>query len=53
MKIKCNKCGDILEGDKRGTLIYCSCRSIAIDETKWYARVLYKTKEDYEEVKEK
>ena len=52
MKIKCKKCGDIIEGDKRGTLIYCSCRAIAIDETRWYARILYKNKEDYGELKE-
>jgi len=48
MKIKCKKCGDVIEGDKRGTLIYCSCKTIAIDETKWYARYLYKNPDDFE-----
>jgi len=51
LKIRCKKCGDIIEGDKRGTYIQCSCKSIAIDETKWYCRILYKRKDDYEEVK--
>jgi len=52
MKIKCKKCGDIIEGDKRGTLIYCSCKTIGIDETRWYVRILYKNEGDYKEVKE-
>ena len=51
MKIKCKKCGDIIEGDKRGTFIQCSCKAIAIDETKWYTRLIGEP-EDYEEVKE-
>jgi len=50
MKIQCKKCGDIIKGDKRGTFIRCSCKSIAIDETKWYTRLIGNT-EDYEEVK--
>jgi len=33
MKIKCKKCGDIIEGDKRGTFIECFHKSIVIDET--------------------
>ena len=52
MKIKCKKCGDIVEGDKKGTLILCSCKSIGIDETKWYTRLLGDPK-DYEEIKQK
>lgn len=39
MKIKCKKCGDVLEGDKKGTFIQCKCKSCYIDETKWYVRV--------------
>ncbi len=50
MKLRCKKCGDIIEGDKRGTFIECKCRSIAIDETKWYTRLIGNT-EDYEEIK--
>lgn len=51
MKIKCKKCGDILEGDGKGTFITCSCKAIFIDETKWYWRVGGNPK-DIEEVKE-
>lgn len=51
MKLKCKKCGDIIEGDKRGTYITCKCKAIAIDETKWYCRVIGKL-EYLEEIKE-
>ena len=39
-KIKCNHCGDILTGDKRGTYISCSCGKCAIDETPYYYRII-------------
>lgn len=51
MKIKCKKCGEILEGDKKGTLFCCSCHSVGIDETIWYTRLLG-NKEDYEIIEE-
>lgn len=38
-KIKCLKCGDIIEGDRRGHLISCSCEACFIDETPDYYRV--------------
>lgn len=38
-RIKCLKCGDIIEGDGKGTYIQCKCKSCYIDETKWYVRV--------------
>lgn len=38
-KIKCLKCNDIIEGDKKGTFITCKCKSCYIDETKYYCRV--------------
>ena len=46
------KYGDIIEGDKRGTYVECSCKTIAIDETKWYTRLIGNPK-DYEEIKKK
>ena len=51
MKIKCTNCGDIIEGDKRGTYISCKCGQIAIDETPYYWRIIG-NKGDFEEVKE-
>ena len=39
MKIKCKRCGDILEGDSKGTFIQCSCKSCYIDETLYYCRI--------------
>jgi hypothetical protein len=51
-KIKCNHCGDILEGDKRGTYISCSCGKCAIDETPYYFRLIGDF-EDYEMIEPK
>lgn len=52
MKIKCKKCGDILEGDKKGTFIMCSCKSCYIDETNYYCRIGGEP-QNIEEIKEK
>lgn len=63
-KIKCNNCGDILEGDKKGTYIQCSCGKCAIDETPYYYRIIgnlgdfevlepKETKEEFEDAKNK
>lgn len=49
MKIKCKLCGDIIEGDKKGTFISCKCGNCAIDETKYYYRIIGNPK-DIEEV---
>ena len=49
MKIKCKKCNDIIEGDKRGTYIECKCKAIAIDETEYYWRIIG-NEEDFEEI---
>lgn len=38
-KIKCKLCGDIIEGDRKGTMIWCSCGKCYIDETPYYYRV--------------
>ena len=38
-KIKCLKCGDIIEGDRQGTFITCKCKACYIDETPYYYRV--------------
>lgn len=51
MKIKCKLCGDIIEGDKKGTYITCSCGKCFIDETPYFVRV-GGNPEDIEEVKE-
>lgn len=51
MKIKCKLCGDIIEGDKKGHLISCSCGKCHIDETPYYVRI-GGDKENIEEVKE-
>ena len=40
MKIKCLKCRDIIQGDKKGTLIRCSCEKVAIDEIEYDTRII-------------
>lgn len=52
LKIKCKKCGDIIEGDKKGHLIVCRCGACAIDETPYYYRIIGNYG-DFVEVKEK
>lgn len=38
-KIRCLKCGSVVEGDRRGHCIDCSCGSCFIDETPDYVRI--------------
>lgn len=63
-KLKCNNCGDVIEGDKKGTYITCSCKSVAIDETEYYCRIIgnlegfevlepEETRKNFEEAKKK
>lgn len=48
MKIRCKKCKQVIEGDKKGTYIECKCGAIAIDETEYYYRIIGEP-EDIEE----
>ena len=52
MKVKCKLCGDIIEGDKKGTYITCKCGNLAIDETPYYCRINFQKEEDFEEIEE-
>ena len=49
MKIRCKKCNDIIEGDKKGTPITCKCGSVSIDETE-YIYVINGNYGDFEEI---
>ena len=40
MKILCKLCNTVIEGDKKGHLIWCKCGKCAIDETKYYCRII-------------
>lgn len=51
MKIKCKLCNTILEGDKKGHLIWCKCGKCAIDETPYYVRLIGNI-EDYIQMEE-
>lgn len=37
-KIKCNKCGDIIESFNRHDFKFCSCQSVAVDGGHDYLR---------------
>lgn len=39
MKIRCKKCGDIVEGDGKGYCVSCKCGNCYIDSTKYYCRI--------------
>lgn len=39
MKIKCKKCGDIIESKSRHDMVWCKCRAIAIDGGNDYIKI--------------
>lgn len=51
-KIKCKRCGETIEGDKKGTYISCFCGKCAIDETEYYYRIIGNF-DDYEIIEPK
>ncbi len=50
-KIKCKKCGDIIESKAVYDLRYCQCKSVAVDGGKEYLRRIG-NREDWEELSE-
>ncbi len=38
-KVKCKKCGDILESKSRHDFVRCSCKSIFVDGGQEYCRI--------------
>lgn len=48
-KIKCKKCGEIIESKHRHDFKFCKCGSVAVDGGKDYLRRLGNL-EDYEEL---
>ena len=52
MKFKCMKCGDIIEGDNKGHLVWCKCGNCFIDETEYYYRVEWNEGNSIIEIKE-
>ena len=50
-KIKCKKCGDIIESTYRHDFKFCKCGAVAVDGGKDYLRRLG-YEEDYEELSE-
>lgn len=50
-KIRCLKCGDVIESKHRHDFKYCSCRSVAVDGGFDYLRRVG-NREDYEDFSE-
>ena len=50
-KIKCKKCGDVIESTYRHDFKFCKCGAVAVDGGKDYLRRLG-YEEDYEELSE-
>lgn len=50
-KIRCKKCGDVIESIQRHDFKYCSCKSVAVDGGKDYLRRLG-NRGDWEELSE-
>ena len=48
-KIRCKKCGDIIESKTRHDFKWCSCKSVAVDGGKDYLRRL-ENFDDFEEL---
>ncbi len=50
-KIRCKKCGDVIESNSVHDFKWCSCQSVAVDGGHEYLRRLGK-EEDFEELSE-
>lgn len=51
-KIKCNKCGDIIESTHVHDFKWCKCKSVAVDGGKEYLKRSAMSQDDYEELSE-
>lgn len=52
-KIRCKKCGDIIESKTSHDFKYCKCKSIAVDGGKEYLRRCFvNSVDDFEELSE-
>jgi len=51
-KIKCNKCGDIIESTHRHDFKFCKCKSVAVDGGKDYLKRNFTVTSDYTEMSE-
>lgn len=50
-RIRCNKCGDIIESEYTHDFKFCKCNSVAVDGGKSYLRRCG-NREDYEDLSE-
>ena len=47
-KIRCRKCGDIIQSMYRHDFVWCSCKRVAVDGGGWYCRILFENENDFE-----
>ena len=50
-KIRCKKCGGVIQSKYKWNMVWCKCRALAIDGGSCYTRILG-NKEDYEFIQE-
>ena len=51
-KIKCNKCGDIIESVHRHDFKFCKCKRVAVDGGKEYLRRMFTNMDDFTDLSE-
>lgn len=49
MKIKCNKCGTVIESTN-GNMVWCECKGLFLDANEYYARIGGSQYKNYEVV---
>ena len=52
LKVKCLKCGDIIESVHRHDFVTCSCGNVSVDGGKDYLRRCFQEKDSYIEMSE-
>lgn len=48
--IKCKLCDDTIRSRNRHDMVYCKCRSCAVDWGSWYNKILFNDIEDIEDL---
>lgn len=38
--VKCRQCGDIIQSEYPGHLVWCSCGEVGVNQTDYYRRVI-------------
>lgn len=47
-KIRCDKCGDVIESKHKHDAVWCSCHSVGVDGGHYYLKRMFKDNESAE-----